>query len=301
MSEIKKPMLAVDAEDLSKLKFPVLASPKLDGIRCLKVNGQALSRKFKPIPNNFIRSWIESRLPDGIDGELLVGTTFQSVQSGVMRVDGEPDFVYAVFDLVTDTSEPFTKRYAALADYIGRQNFPDFMKRVHLVPHVRCNTHEDLAAFEEWCVKQGYEGTMVRSVDGPYKNGRSTLREGYLLKIKRWVDTEGTVVGFEEQMTNTNEATVDELGHTKRSSHQAGMIPAGTLGKILVEHPDWPGEKLPVGTGQGWTKEFRQEVWNNQAAYLGKILTFKYIPHGVKELPRHPIGKGFRHSDDLGE
>lgn len=299
---IKKPMLAVDADDLAKLSFPVLASPKLDGIRCLKVGGQALSRKFKPIPNNFIRTWIEQRLPDGIDGELLVGPNFQTSQGGVMRVSGESDFKYMVFDLVTDVETPFRERYKQLCEYLGKQSIPaDFHDRVVLVPHVMCYTLEDLIKFEASCVSQGYEGTMVRSVDGPYKNGRSTLREGFLLKIKRWIDTEGTVVGFEEQMSNQNEKQIDELGHSKRSSHQENMVPAGTLGKILVTHPDWPGEKLPIGTGQGWTKELRQQIWNNQKDYLGKLLTFKYIPFGVKELPRFPIGKGFRFEDDLGE
>jgi DNA ligase 1 len=295
---ISKPMLAVDAKEIDQLTFPVLASPKLDGIRCLKVNGQAVSRKFKPIPNNYIRNWIENRLPDGIDGELIVGSNFQECQSGVMRVDGEPEFEYRVFDLVTDTATPFKERYERLRQYVSAQQF-DFDK-VKIVPHTLCTSVEDLMTFEAMCVDGGYEGTMVRSIDGPYKNGRSTLREGYLLKIKRWSDSEAVVIALNEQMTNTNEKQKDELGHSKRSSHKENMIPAGTLGEFVVRDLV-TGLEFAVGTGEGLTKELRQAIWNDRDQYVGKIITYKYIPFGVKELPRFPIWKGFRHEGDMSE
>ena len=46
---ITKPMLAGKCERPDALNFPVLATPKLDGIRCLKIGGRALTRSFKPI------------------------------------------------------------------------------------------------------------------------------------------------------------------------------------------------------------------------------------------------------------
>ena len=58
-----KPMLAATVADRSKLRFPYLASPKLDGIRCLVLNGEVLSRSFKPIRNRFIQVQLK-RLPD---------------------------------------------------------------------------------------------------------------------------------------------------------------------------------------------------------------------------------------------
>ena len=41
---------------LADVQFPVLASPKLDGVRILMVGGKALTRTFKPIPNIVIKS-----------------------------------------------------------------------------------------------------------------------------------------------------------------------------------------------------------------------------------------------------
>ncbi|MCF7675806.1 MAG: hypothetical protein K9N23_06415 [Akkermansiaceae bacterium] len=60
MNAITKPMLATKCECPRLLKFPVLATPKLDGIRCLKLNGKAVTRSFKPISNRFAREWIRS-------------------------------------------------------------------------------------------------------------------------------------------------------------------------------------------------------------------------------------------------
>jgi len=70
MCKITKPMLAGKCEQPEALRFPVLATPKLDGIRCLKIEGRALTRSYKPISNRFAREWIEANLPDGVDGEL---------------------------------------------------------------------------------------------------------------------------------------------------------------------------------------------------------------------------------------
>ena len=122
------------------------------------------------------------------------------------------------------------------------------------------------------------------------------------MKLKEFVDSEAKVIGFEEQLENTNEATIDELGHTKRSTHQENMVPKGTLGKFIVEEigdTAWRGQTFPVGTGEGLTAELRQEIWDNRDKYLGKIITYKYQSYGVLNLPRLPIWRGFRSPDDM--
>jgi len=78
MNTITKPMLASKCERPDLLPFPVLPTPKLDGIRCIKIGGKALTRSFKPISNRFARVLIEANLPDGLDGEsMLRGGTLQ--------------------------------------------------------------------------------------------------------------------------------------------------------------------------------------------------------------------------------
>ena len=55
-----KPMLLPrETPDLDKLQYPIIASAKLDGIRCLIKDGVALSRTLKPIPNKSIQAWAQ--------------------------------------------------------------------------------------------------------------------------------------------------------------------------------------------------------------------------------------------------
>ena len=129
-SPITKPMLADKCERLHALSFPLLATPKLDGIRCLKINGRALTRSFKPVSNRFIREWIETNLPDGLDGELIVkGTTFNETAGHVGRESGEPDFTFAVFDYVSDGIDvPYACRMQELA------RLPDYERVDKVLP-----------------------------------------------------------------------------------------------------------------------------------------------------------------------
>ncbi len=302
-----KPLLAETVEELSKLRFPVMASPKLDGIRCLVLDGKAVSRKLKPIPNDYIRTWIETNLRDGLDGELMLRdhrAPFAEVSSAIMSRGevGEPvpDFVYNVFDLYSITDSlfpetrdvPFSERFEELKRWIGPGH-----ANLQLVPHVRCADILALSSIIGQHLEQGYEGTMVRDPAGRYKFGRSTLKEGILLKIKPFRDEEATVVGVVEQMHNTNEATVNELGYTKRSSAKAGKVGAGKLGALVCVTED--GAEFEIGTG--FTDAQRIELWRTQPdffEYIGRQVKFKHQapPGGRKpgEAPRFPVFLGWR-------
>jgi DNA ligase-1 len=123
----------------------------------------------------------------------------------------------------------------------------------------------------------------------PYKCGRSTLREGWLLKLKRFIDEEAEVVGFEEEMQNNNEKTRDAFGLSERSSHQDNKTGKERLGSFVVKNPR--GE-FKVGTG--FTASQRQSFWERRDSLIGKVVTVKFFPIGIKDLPRHPVFKGFR-------
>lgn len=283
-------MLA-SAVQLEDIQFPVLATPKLDGIRCLKVNGKALSRKFKPIPNHFIRTWIEENCPDGFDGEIICpGKTFNETQSLVMTQEGEPEFYFWVFDYVLDINKPYVERIKDLQEWKGNTT-----QLVMLYP-IAIEDLEHLLIYEAQVLHDNYEGVMIRSWDSPYKCGRSTVKQGYLLKIKRFTDTEGEVVAFEELYRNNNALQQDELGHAKRSTHKANMIPANTLGALVVRDLN-TGEIFSIGTG--FDNATRDRIWQDRDSYLGKIVTYKFQPSGMKEKPRFPVFKGFRHADDM--
>lgn len=281
-----RPMLAACAcADLEALQFPLLCTPKFDGIRCLIRNKTAMSRTLKPIPNTHVRS-VLAACPNGLDGELIVQNNYNKTQSGIMREDGEPDFAYHVFDVVMDA--PYIERMKVLAE----MELPPICKKV--LP-VEIRTRTSLLAYETRCLQDGYEGVMIRSPDGPYKCGRSTEKEGYLLKLKRFTDAEARIVDYEELMHNENPVTYDKRGYAKRASCQENLVPAGTLGCFVVE--DDRGRQFKVSTGM--TAEQRQEYWDNIDDYIGQFVKYKFQEHGTKDLPRFPVFLGFRSEDDM--
>ena len=291
---ITKPMLASKCGDPQALPFPVLATPKLDGIRCLKVGGRALSRSFKPISNRFVREWIEANLPDGVDGELVLrGGTFSETTSAIGARDGEPDFVFHVFDMVVEgLSQPYAHRMANLGYWKITSDHV-----VKVLP-VEIRNLAELEAFEEQCLAAGYEGVMVRTPDSPYKCGRSTEREAWLLKIKRFEDAEAVVLETYEGMSNQNEAGVDAFGRTKRSMAQAGMVGRGELGGFVVRHAQ-SGVEFRLGYNHVLGGVDRVSLWSRRDSLVGRLVKFKHQPSGAKDAPRFPKFVGFREAWDL--
>lgn len=319
MTDKIKPMLAGKApKDLAKLNYPVLVSPKFDGIRVTIRNGKPVTRTHKDIPNSHI-STLLTGLPDGLDGEILTyedyvnweTKDFNGVQSDVMSRDGKPVFIFWIFDW--DTSDPpgkwsgFEERLKMAEQWLdstrGRYPF------LQIVPHLLLQSQTEVEAYEAGCAEKGWEGIMLRDPDGIYKHGRSTTREGWLLKLKRWADEEATIIGFEEQMHNENELQKDEFGNAKRSSAKGGLTPAGTLGAFICQFDD--GTEFRVAGGPGFTAERRQRYWDTRLENDGKTLTgqpdwmharvkIKYQPNlkGPErepgQKPRIPQFLGFR-------
>jgi DNA ligase 1 len=289
MPRIQKPLLA-GKFDPKKAKFPYIATPKIDGIRFLMVEGVAVSRTFKPIRNKHIQELLH-HLPDGIDGELTCGDTFQSSTSGIMRIEGEPNFKAWIFDYVDPdpvTILPFDLRMLNMPPLNVSFDY-------EILSGTNVNSMEEIDTYESACLEFGYEGIMLRDPNGTYKFGRSTARDNILLKVKRFLDDEAEVIGIEEKMSNQNVAEKDNFGRTKRSSCLDGMVPMETAGALKVRNKD--GQEFSIGSGLN--DEMRDEIWANKKYYIGKMVKYKYFPQGVKDLPRHPVFLGFRHPDDM--
>ena len=286
-----KPMLAVDA-DLDKVEFPVLCSFKLDGIRCVITDGVVMSRSGKPIRNKHVQELFGKPEYNGLDGELIVGDIwaediFQKTTSGVMSADGEPDVKLYVFDNYLYEGD-YLSRYGELELQYSNTNSITVLQQnlVHSIDDIN-----DMLDFVER--KQG-EGLILRSLDGKYKHGRSTVKEGYLLKVKFFHDDEFEVVGFEERFTNTNELELDELGYAKRSSAKDGLVPMDMLGSLVLKYGD-----TTFKCGTGFTETQRKEIWQNKVDFVGKLAKMRYMKVGMKDLPRVPSFQGWRDPDDL--
>ena len=283
-----KPMLVAPA-DLDNLRFPLLASPKLDGIRALKVGKTLLSRTLKPIPNAHVQSAAVA-WPEGLDGELIVGSptdkdVYRNTVSGVMKATGIPNFTFWVFDRYDRAS--VYQDALELIQQAAAQHISVEMLNQEVVHDV-----DSLLSYEAQQVELGFEGVILRDPHAPYKFGRSTAKEGYLLKVKRFEDSEAMVIGVVEEMHNGNEATKDNLGRTKRSTAKAGKTGKGTMGTLVCRDLK-TGVEFEIGTG--FTAADRIEYFSNPP----KIVKYKFFPVGVKDKPRHPVFLGVRDERDL--
>jgi DNA ligase-1 len=285
-----------------------MASPKLDGIRCIiHPEDGPVTRNLKPIPNIYIynmlrrhRNWRECPF----DGELIVGdptkpNTWNTSSSGIMSGAGFPDFTFFVFDMLPrkgKESERFEDRYYRAAQAIAGFNLP-WLK---LVRHPVLLSLPAIRRYEEKMVAEGYEGIMTRDPKGLYKWGRSTSKEQWLMKLKRFHDAEARVTGIKERLHNANVAKINKLGYTERSGHKANKIGMKTLGALIVRTTFKKGVVSFFGNGEvefdigtGFDDKLRAEIWKDPRI-IGKIVKFKYQKLSPDGKPIFPVFLGFR-------
>lgn len=177
-----KPMLAVD-HDPAKLRFPVLASPKLDGLRCVIKDGRVLSRTLKDIPSQHVQRVLKDPVYNGLDGELIVGSptapdVFANTTSNVMAISKTFDFTYYVFDFWNNNG-PYQYRVDILSSMMESlyESKDPSVGCIKILPQKLISGPQELAMYEAEQIAAGYEGVILRDPQGRYKFGRSTVNE----------------------------------------------------------------------------------------------------------------------------
>lgn len=284
---IRRPMKGELIEDLAKIRFPILASPKIDGFRCV-LGEHPLTSRLSRFPNEYFHSELSGVLQQGtlLDGEVVVGSrsakgVLGRTSSGLTSRQGEPDFTLWVFDRPGESH--FMYRYASATNLVQALGH----RRIRILRHRLIYELKDLERYIEEKLDLGFEGVMTRSPKGPYKEGKSTLREQYLLKIKPFDTFEARITGYYEEMENTNEAKRLVTGKINRSSAKAGKKAKGTLGGFI-------GKELKTGVevrvGGGFTAKQRRDFWlrRDELVDTGAIMSCTKQKVGEKDKPRHP-------------
>ena len=297
-----KPMLAGKATDeqiekLFERKSEMLASPKLDGIRCMIQDGTALSRSLKPIRNEHIQYILGREEFNGLDGEIISGDptaddVYRITNGNVMRVTGSPEFTFWIFDNFMYPQHPYRAREYEI-HHIDPTGIHPYIR---ILSTVSVTNMKELYEYEKKCLAEGYEGVILRNPEALYKHGRSTAKEGGLIKIKRFSDSEATILGMEEQMKNNNEKKVNELGRSQRSSHKENKVPMGTMGALICKDK-YTGIQFNIGTG--FDDATRDQLWKYKNGLIGQAIKYKYFSIGVKDAPRHPVYLGMRDDYDI--
>ena len=268
-------MLAGDAPALTKIKYPVFISPKLDGIRAVTTKDGLMSRRMKLIPNKHVQELSKS-WPLAVDGELVMKgrwtASIGEVSSAVMSQEGKPDVDFVAFDL--HRQKPFEARLSELMSVWSV-----------VAPHILVSSPEEVDTWLRNYLRQGYEGAVLRSPRGWYKYGRSTQAEGLFLKLKMFADFEAVIVGFKEEQENNNEPDADG----RRASVSENKSGKNSLGAFICKVGD-----VEFECGSGFTDQQRMLYWKDREKLIGRLITVKHQPPFVKEKPRFPVFKGFR-------
>ena len=315
-----KPILAPNEQpDLESINYPILASYKLDGIRCIFYKGTFLSRSLKPIQNKQLKEKLQAIADYSekysliLDGEIYSpDLTFQEITRYVMTQDFEDKKSVKKFGKVLEIPESLkfhcfdclkvnptkmeydTNFYARLL-YVSEiaQKFPELMVRVM---HEYVHNIEEVNGLFEKALEEGFEGLILRNGEGQYKFGRCTIKEGNVFKVKpyRTFDavvkeiTQGTVVNPEA------EKKVNELGRSVTSIKKADRILVERIRDFVV---DYNGHEVKVASSSV-THEERERLWKIRDTLIGKTIEYKGMLIGAKDVPRHPVFIRFRKDKD---
>ncbi len=183
--QLPLPMLAHKFGGTKKKKFiyPADVQPKLDGVRCLaQRDGDEIlltSRQGKPWSIPHVSTALAEWMPEGmvLDGEIYVhGMPCQKITSLARSADPDgksykPDsegLIYHVYDMPTwkhDDSIPWKDRADLLYGYLETSS------SIERVDHTTISSEDELWNTHGSYVAEGYEGTILRRLDGRYLVG----------------------------------------------------------------------------------------------------------------------------------
>lgn len=263
---------------------------KLDGQRAVFIHKdgrvKVFSRSGKSIMGlTEIENEI-SRLPENVyDGELLIKNEHLYKDRNVLqetlkitRKDGEKSGLnFWIFDALNNdefqngqSKSKFIERKVNLAYQMSRIDTSPF-NHIQMLPVLYQG--KDMTVIPELLSKledEGKEGLML-NLDKPYQCKRSDV----LLKIKSMKSMDIKIIGFEE-------------GDGKYK---------GMLGNLVL---DYKGYELR--SGSGLNDSDREEIWNNQERYLGKIVEIQYFRESTNDKGglsvSFPVFLGFRDDKD---
>lgn len=266
--EVVLPMLLENYHDRKKdIVFPCFVQPKLDGVRCIYINGKLISRTGKNFAclNNILDELKDVSLQ--LDGELYSDNlTFQEI-SGIVRKIKLSDkdlekinkIKYVIYDVIlTDT--PFVTRFEKLKKLFKEHKF----KNIELLKTEIIESPDLLDKKHDNYTKEGYEGLVIRNLKGLYSINRRSVD---VQKYKKFDDAEFEIIGATTGVGNEKGAVIWEcITKTGLKFHTR-----------------------PIGT----MKE-RRTLFKNSKDYIGKMITIKYFGLTDEGIPRFPIGISLR-------
>lgn len=273
-------------------------SRKFDGKRMYIMDGVPFSRTNKQCSIEPVKHILEQiqdieeiRNYFVLDGECLYFENGkENFQKGISlcqrdeRLFGCDNICYVIFDMIPKKNflsktpfEKFESEYDRLINLLAdeTQQSPDYSlisTKLHNVYIARQD--KDKSKLAQLCTENNWEGLMLRDGNSPYEYKRTNK----LLKIKSMEDMELKLVGMEEGT----------------GKHE------GRLGAFICEY-----QNNVVKVGSGFSDELRDEYWNNQDKYIGKMVKVQYFEKTINQdgqpSLRFPVFISFRNLETMEE
>ena len=262
----------LERAELTRLNYdpPLIAQPKIDGLRALLIDGKFLSREMKPHANPILHGWatlLQEAVGRGeaLDGEFIIDKKGENRQFtdtfSLVKTHGADisSLQYVVFDRMAGGGGGYKER------------FLDWIKQFRRLPQTRAvwseyvHHPEDAHDAMDRFIKEGHEGLMLRDPRFPYELKRATISRPALVKVKDRREGIATVVGWAREV----------------DKHGAAKFPE-RLGAFRCE---FGGARFKIGSG--FTAQERLDLWANPP----KKVEFCFQELSEKGVPRFPIFK----------
>ena len=274
----------------STIPFPVYASTKVDGFRAMVQRGGLVSRNGLPILNKELQKRYGRKEYEGLDLELTDGPAnapdvFNRTSRVVKKAEASAkDTTANVIDYMAQKNAGlFTlkQRVSVLsANYVGFEGYGG----INLIEQVPMESASQLSKYEKRILAQGWEGVMLRRMDQgqypqkPGKQNRSTLKEFFLARLKRFETDEAVIVAFHPLEHNMN---TERTATGARSSKKAGIVvDTARVGSVTLKDVK-TGVLFDTTVGSTRLRE-----WKGWPSAIGKIVRYKYQLVGTKDRPR---------------
>lgn len=259
----------------NRISFPCYVSPKLDGVRCIAtVDGSSVtltSRTGKEFdcPDHICEDLEQLSYLTGIkkfDGELYThGTPLQNIVGTVMKPNTlTKRLQYHIFDL--PSGDVWEDRLQSLRSMKKLQRFDS----LNFVDCILVDSKAAASILLEQFMKDGYEGLMLRNINGKYEYNYRSLD---LQKWKVMQDLEAKVVDVNE----------DKNGE--------GVL----ICEFKSDTYGWLQFKCKIrGTHE-------ERLYHNQTKLIGKWITVIYQQFTEDGVPQFPVGLCVRECNSAGE
>lgn len=290
-----RPLIAQYCDNLKTLRFPLFATPRIRGERCLVTAEGAIRENLKPIPNDFIRGWIEHLCPVGFDGYIVVtdeeGQWFDEIETcrAVLAKDGQPYFLYLVSDYVPNwklTGPSYTWDSFGIRSFHLRKAMEKIKDpQIVMAPFKNCFSIADLMAFSE--ENEYGPALMTRNAFGTYKFGESDKAQ-LLVELDHPWGNRAKINDLFELKGRLTDLSLDGYGFPKGTPVRDSVSKSGLLGGVNVTDLDGNTFDLVFGFGM----EQRKVLWDEWGDQL-KSLFVHFSYQWVDDRMAFPVFIGF--------